>query len=427
MDRGRVVFAVVGSYGDVHPFMAVALEMQRRGWSPLLLAAPDYAAKAAAAGLAFAPMRPGIAEAEALAPDGAAFVRRLAQDDDFLLRRFLLPSAEASYADARAHVQDAALVVVNHFAFGAQIAAEAADVPLAVLAMQPLVLFSAGDPPSLLAAPWLPALRRRAGPFAVRQVMTLALAARAREGRPLHALRAKLGLPRLRGSWLEAGVRDAAAVVGLWSPLLGGPQPDHPPRTTIAGSLVYDDDPELEDETALDAFVGAGPAPVVFTLGSFAGQAPGDFYRHGVGAARRLGLRTVVVGGPRPPAVLSALAGPDVFVTGYARYSRLFRRASIVAHHGGIGTCQQALRAGAPQLVAPLFGDQPDNARRLAALGVARALPFGAFTEDAAHAALSALSDPQVAARAAELGRLAVAERGAERAADALEGAIAPV
>jgi rhamnosyltransferase subunit B len=52
----------------------------------------------------------------------------------------------------------------------------------------------------------------------------------------------------------------------------------------------------------------------------------------------------------------------------------LFPRASVIVHHGGVGTTGQALRAGVPQLIIPFFGDQADNAARVARLGIARAL-----------------------------------------------------
>ena len=56
---------------------------------------------------------------------------------------------------------------------------------------------------------------------------------------------------------------------------------------------------------------------------------------------------------PKGPS-LRQEAGPQVFVGSYLRHSALFPRARIVAHHGGIGTSGQALKAGRPQLVTPL-------------------------------------------------------------------------
>jgi len=58
-------------------------------------------------------------------------------------------------------------------------------------------------------------------------------------------------------------------------------------------------------------------------------------------------------------------------------------------HHGGIGTCAQGLRAGIPQLITPVFFDQPDNAARLEALGVGRRIER--FEAEAASGMLSEL------------------------------------
>ena len=56
----------------------------------------------------------------------------------------------------------------------------------------------------------------------------------------------------------------------------------------------------------------------------------------------------------------------------YVPSHRSFPNCAAVVHHGGIGTCAQALAAGVPQLTMPLAFDQPDNATRLRRLGVAR-------------------------------------------------------
>lgn len=61
---------------------------------------------------------------------------------------------------------------------------------------------------------------------------------------------------------------------------------------------------------------------------------------------------------------------PNIFHCDYAPFSKLFPYASAVVHHGGIGTCAQALRAGIPQLITPFGMDQPDNSSRLRKFGV---------------------------------------------------------
>jgi UDP:flavonoid glycosyltransferase YjiC (YdhE family) len=72
-------------------------------------------------------------------------------------------------------------------------------------------------------------------------------------------------------------------------------------------------------------------------------------------------------------------------------------------------------------LVVPFAHDQPDNAARVARLGVAKVLSRKRYRADRAAAALRALvEDPRYAATAEEVGRKVRAEDGAAAAADAL-------
>jgi amino acid adenylation domain-containing protein len=64
---------------------------------------------------------------------------------------------------------------------------------------------------------------------------------------------------------------------------------------------------------------------------------------------------------------------------------------AAIIHHGGIGTSIAALRAGVPQLVLGVGGDRPENAARLAELGVAAYLPRPRWTPDAMAEALREL------------------------------------
>ena len=93
----------------------------------------------------------------------------------------------------------------------------------------------------------------------------------------------------------------------------------------------------------------------------------------------------------------------------YIALQRLAPRASGLIHHGGIGTAAQGLRAGLPQILAPLFFDQFDNAARLETLGVGRHLA-DARDSDEMTAALEAMLAPQIRERSSSL-RVHFAER----------------
>ena len=112
-------------------------------------------------------------------------------------------------------------------------------------------------------------------------------------------------------------------------------------------------------------FVASGPPPVVFTLGSAAVLAAGDFYEVSAKAAIELGIRAVLLIGTDPRNRLRQQLPDSICVAEYAPYSALFSRASLVVHQGGVGTTAQCLRAGKPMLIMPYSHDQPDNARRM--------------------------------------------------------------
>src|SRR5690606_35086047 len=105
---------------------------------------------------------------------------------------------------------------------------------------------------------------------------------------PVYALRRELGLPR-GGDPIFEGQHSPHLVLGLFSRVLAEPQPDWPPNVKITGAIPYNG-PGVEQplSPALEEFLTDGPPPVVFTLGSSAVGAAGNFYRESVEAVRRL-------------------------------------------------------------------------------------------------------------------------------------------
>ncbi len=113
----------------------------------------------------------------------------------------------------------------------------------------------------------------------------------------------------------------------------------------------------------------------------------------------------------------------NVHVERWVPQADVFGQASVVVCHGGSGTTLGALAAGLPLVVVPLFADQPDNARRVAAIGAGVAVEPGdeaprepvrsTIDTSALRAAIEAvLADPRY-------------RRSAERVADEMR-ALAP-
>jgi UDP:flavonoid glycosyltransferase YjiC (YdhE family) len=52
------------------------------------------------------------------------------------------------------------------------------------------------------------------------------------------------------------------------------------------------------------------------------------------------------------------------------------QRSDVVVCHAGFGTVMDALTAGVPMVLTPMTADQPDNAERCEAMGVAEVLSY---------------------------------------------------
>jgi UDP:flavonoid glycosyltransferase YjiC (YdhE family) len=306
----------------------------------------------------------------------------MSADDGFLFQQLIFPFLHEAYAQLYAASEGAVAVVAHAIAFAAHAVAEKRGLPLFVATLSPVMLYSAYDPPLGPRAPFVAAPRRRLALAYNRALLRGFAWAAALWAAPLAKFRREVGLPRRGGFDLFAGAAPGVKTIALHSKLLAPPRPDHSPDILIAGQIFYDRGrpPEEQEALALEEFLASGPPPVVFTLGSFVARSGGDFYRACMAAAASLDLRAVVLAHGDDAARLRENAPAGVFVAAYVPHAELFPRACLVVHHGGIGTSAQALRAGKPQLVTPFLADQPDNAARLARLGLARVVDGRAIT-----------------------------------------------
>ncbi|HKG94478.1 MAG TPA: glycosyltransferase, partial [Gemmatimonadaceae bacterium] len=258
----------------------------------------------------------------------------------------------------------------------------------------------------------------RLGPWAGAALVKMARSVTAKWAGPVYRLRERLGLPRGADPVLD-GQHSPRMVLALFSRLLAEPQPDWPPAVRITGPLFYDAAHGSALSPELERFLDRGDPPIVFTLGTSAVLASGDFYEQSAAAVRRLGRRAVLLAGDRAP----GLGGTaDVLALAAAPHSLLFPRAAAVVQQCGIGTLGQAMRAGRPTLCVPFAHDQPDNAHRLTRLGGARTLYPRRYKAPRVTTELAALlDDPSYARRASEIAAVVRTERGVDAACDAIE------
>jgi len=417
----RIVLSNIGTFGDINPLIAIALELKRRGHVPVMAVPAVFGPKIVPLGLEFHAVRPDIDPENTLMAEMVYDVRKGTERG---LRDFLFPALRETYddlLDAATRPERADLLLLGELNYAGPLVAEVTGIPWASYVLAPLSFFSAFDPPVL---PMYPRLARadRTVPGLGRAIRRLARIVTRKWPQPIYDLRSELGLPKGKNPLFDAK-HSPYLVLALFSRVLGKEQKDWPENTKITGFCYYDSDAgngalpqHLED------FLAAGPPPVVFTLGSAAVLAAGRFYEFSAKAAIKLGARAVLLIGTDPRNRPRRALPESICVAEYAPYSKLFPRASLVVHQGGVGTTAQCLRAGIPMMIMPYSHDQPDNGRRVRRLKVARVIQRAHYTPMRVARKLKAmLAEPRYALRALLVSHRLQHEDGVRTACDALE------
>jgi rhamnosyltransferase subunit B len=415
--NASIVLSTHGSLGDLHPLMALALALKARGADAVIASHGNFRSKVEAAGLPFLDYGPSYDDYRRdLGITQAELVRRMSRDHAFMLKELVAPYLTRAVDDLMGAVAQSDIVVGSCYAYGAHIAACLNDKPYAAVALQPAVLLSAYDPPHLKNA------------FFALQPRSAVGRTRNRIIKAIGTMQLAPGLLPIRKAYLDYGLPPQDGIAGivssqtmaLYSDLIGDIQPDFPPNTQILGFPFFDSESGCKASLRpdLEAFLNAGDAPVVFSLGSVAIFDSERFYREAIKACKALKARCVILAGDNSP-LMNEDFGPSVFVTPYAPHSLLFPRSKVLVHHGGIGSTAQALKSGRPQLITPVFADQFDNALRMMRLGCGLSLDFNDWTHERATQLLGRIiNTPNLAENAASVAPLIAAENGAERAAD---------
>lgn len=412
----KIVLATFGSLGDLHPIVALGLELKRRGHHITFASMDFYREKLETLGFEWARMAPHFS------PDDVAQVPEMVdarKGTEKILREIIIANVSQMYDDLLAAVAGADILITGEIIYAAKSVVEKTGIKWVTTTLAPISFFSVYDPPVPPTAIWFEKLRFL-GPRFHRLLFHLIRMSTRSWLEEYRSFREKLGLdpdddPIFDGKFS----RDLHLV--MFSRVLGVPQPDWPKGAVQTGFCFYDgqaDTGRMPD--ALNAFLDGGEPPIVFTLGSAAVLDPRDFFIESVKAAKMLGRRAVVLygmfGAP-PPGLTDDIVGFE-----YAPYSLLFPRAACVVHQAGAGTTGQVLRAGVPHVIVPFAHDQPDNAARCRRIGVAEVISRDSYNAASAERAISkVLNDKSYSRNAEKYGEIVRSEDGTAAAADAIE------
>ncbi|HYN84569.1 MAG TPA: glycosyltransferase, partial [Pyrinomonadaceae bacterium] len=148
-DGKRIVLSTFGSFGDVHPYVAVALELKRRGHAPVIATTEMYREKVEPLGLGFRRVRPDMPSYDE--PERVAELIEHVVDARLgptrLLRTMIVPHLRDAYEDLLSATRGADLLLTHPLPFAGPLVAEVTKVPWASSVLAPGSFLSVYDPP----------------------------------------------------------------------------------------------------------------------------------------------------------------------------------------------------------------------------------------------------------------------------------------
>jgi vancomycin aglycone glucosyltransferase len=381
----RALLAAVGTRGDVQPALALALELRKLGHAVRLCISPNFVDWAKRLGLEAVPM--GV---EMRMPAKGSGTTPTLTPEELRRLRESVPDLITDQFETIAAAADGCAVILgaNAHQYAAPSIAEHAGIGCVTAVYAPVAL-----PWSDLAPPPTPGQAAGAAtPASIEeQWRNVAKVWNERALERINRNRLRLGMDPIDDvleyvltdhTWLAA---DAALA----------PVPATPGRKIFqTGTWVLADRTPLPAD--LEAFLESGEPPILVGFGSM--PAAADAGCRLIGAARAVGRRIIVSRGWADLEIIDD--APDYMAVGDVSYDVLFPRVAAVVHHGGAGTTAAAARAGVPQVITPMFGDQFYWASRIVDLGLGATIPYSTMTEESLTGALREGLDPAVAVRA---------------------------
>lgn len=241
-----------------------------------------------------------------------------------------------------------------------------------------------------------------------------------------------LGLSPVSTLWAPGQLtRMRVPMTYLWSPGLVPKPADWGPEIDIAGYVFLDLAKSYKPSDDLVKFLKRSEEdtrPIIYIgFGSISGiKDPHAFCELIFKATVQAGVRAVVSRGWG--GMGDGMDIPDsVFMVDNVPHDWLFPQLDAVVHHGGAGTCAIGMKLGLPTMIIPFFGDQPFWASMIvrAGAGAKQVWPLKKLTVERFATGIKECLEPSAKEKAQEIARSIEREGdGAENAIDSFHRAL---
>jgi len=167
------------------------------------------------------------------------------------------------------------------------------------------------------------------------------------------------------------------------------------PNIYIPGYLFLDFPKTYKPPDELVDFLASGSPPICVTFGSMIHRDSAKIYRVVLDALEISRERVIILSGWSELSCLGEMpslnkSSGQILMMDAVPHDWLFPRCKAIIHHGGAGTTGAGLRAGVPNLVIPFAADQPFWGARVHAIGAGpQPVPVKMLTTEKLVAALA--------------------------------------
>ncbi|GAB2282056.1 hypothetical protein Dimus_016613 [Dionaea muscipula] len=405
----QIVMLIVGTRGDVQPFVAIGKKLQDYGHRVRLATHANFKEFVLTSGLEFFPLGGDpkvlagyMVKNKGFLPSGPSEIP-IQRNQMKEIINSLLPACKEPDVDSGVPFK-ADAIIANPPAYGHTHVAEALKVPLHIFFTMPWTPTSEFPHP-------LSRVKQPAGYRLSYQIVDSFIWLGIRD--MINDLRKKK--LKLRPVTYLSGSQGSDSNIPhgyIWSPHLVPKPKDWGPKIDVVGFCFLDLASNYEPPRSLVEWLEAGEKPIYIGFGSLPVEKPEKMTQIIVDALERTGQRGIINKGWGG---LGNLAEPKdfIYLLDNCPHDWLFPRCAAVVHHGGAGTTAAGLKAACPTTIVPFFGDQPFWGERVHDRRVGPPpIPVDEFSLTKLEEAIMFMLDPKVKERAVELAMAMESEDG---------------
>ncbi|KAH6759101.1 UDP-Glycosyltransferase superfamily protein [Perilla frutescens var. frutescens] len=412
----KIAVLVVGTRGDVQPFLAVARRLQAYGHNVRLATHSNFRGFVKSAGVDFFPLGGDprvlagyMARNKGLIPSAPGEISIQRKQIKAIIEALLPACTEPDPITGEPFRAQA--IIANPPAYGHAHVAEALGVPMHIFFTMPWTPTYAFPHP-------LARVPQSAG-YWLSYILVDLLIWWGIRGLINEFRRNKLKLPPIAYFSSYHGSISHLPTGYMWSPHVVPKPDDWGPLVDVVGYCFLELGSKYQPSEEFVEWIQKGSQPIYIGFGSMPLDDSNQTTKIILEALKITGQRGIIDQGWGNLGNYSNI--PDnVFVLVDCPHDWLFPQCSAVVHHGGAGTTATGLKAGCPTTIVPFFGDQFFWGEVIYQKGLGPApIPISQLTVESLTEAIRFMLQPEVKSRATEVAARIENEDGIGAAVDA--------